>query len=192
MPDPEEVRRSILCGQIPSHWQILRGSVSLAIRNAWVRCILPPFIGFLLGETVSVWIRYFLPSEGFSLLFAFIYISMLLLMGTVFSFVAASAVRRSIMVLLPEGCLQFSDISNNLLSTPKMLWYASIADIQLNSNFLIGTYLVIRNRDGKTQKWYPSPWYGSCSRTVQVVLTAYITYNALNISQPRRENSILA
>lgn len=182
MPDPEEVRLSILSGQIPMYWHVINGSASLAVRNVWVRGFLPPCIGLLLGEAVSAWIPPLSP-KGPNWSFAFIYISIMLLIGLVFSFIAASMAKRSVMAFLPEGCLQFGEIESNLPNTQKILWYASIADIELRSNFLTGPYLVMRNRDGKKQKWYPHPWYGPCARTVQQFLTAYITYYAHEISQ---------
>lgn len=182
MPDPEEVRLSILSERIPEHWHVIRGSGSLAVRNVWVRGILPQCIGLLLGEAISAWIPPLSP-KGPNWLVALVYISLMLLVGLVFSFIAASLAKRAVMVFLPEGCLQFNEIESNLPNTQKILWYASIADMELRSNFLIGPYLVIRNRDGKKQKWYPSPWYGPCARTVQQVLTSYIKYSAHELIQ---------
>ncbi|MGH2479042.1 MAG: hypothetical protein ACRDHW_05245, partial [Ktedonobacteraceae bacterium] len=80
---------------------------------------------------------------------------MFLLISIIFSFISASLVRRSAMVFFSEGWLQFNEIDSNLPNMRQDFWYASIADIQLSSNFLAGPYLVIRPCEGKTRKWYP-------------------------------------
>jgi hypothetical protein len=178
MLNSEEVRLSILRKQVPDHLRVIRGSALEAARTVWKRVILLILSEITLIPASSAWIQYFYPSTRLNVSFLIIYVSMFLLVGMVFSCIAAATAKNLAIVLLPEGWLQFNEINSNLPNTRQDFWYATIMDIQLNSNFLFGPYLVIRPREGKTRKWYPHPWYPHPARMMllQSILTDYVTY----------------
>lgn len=186
MLNSEQVRLTILYGDIPAYWHIIRGSAPSAIRAGWIR-LLSSFFYLFLVPTVAVWIQFFFHSLHFDFSFVLLYIAILPLGGIVGSCVSASRARRSVLAFLPEGCLQFNEINSDLPVTQQVFWYASIAEMQLNSNFWTGTYLTIRDHTGKIQEWYPDPAHGRCDHLIQSMLTGYTTYHILH--SPRSDRS---
>lgn len=178
MLDPNEIRLSILRGQKPDNCQVFRGSKSGVIWAIW-RYMLFYAIGyFILGAAVSAWLQYFHLSTGMDFSNLYISVVLYLFLGITFSFFALFAAKNMAIAIFPEGWIAFNDIHYNLPNMQKFISYASLTDIQLNYNFLVGPYLVLRYREGKTRKWYPNNYLARSTKMMilQSILVDYVTY----------------
>ncbi len=187
MLNPEEIRRLVLQGQTPENGRVIRGSALLAARDALIRAASIPLIGITVSMVSALnLMRHFHPSSvDFIIARSFIYtdLVLLLLVLVINPLIRAIIAQKSFIAFLPDICVQFTNIHSSSPHKCQVLRYASIADIQLHNRFWTGIYLVVRNHQGQKQKWYPDPCYGSRARTLQDILTAYTTYNALNVSR---------
>lgn len=178
MLDPNEIRLSILRRQKPDNCQVFRGSVSGIIWTVW-KHMLMYIIGYtILGAAVSAWLQYFHLSTGLDISPSIDYAVMFLLVSIIFSCFAPATVKNSAVALCSEGWVGFNDIRYNLPNVQKFISYASLTDIQLNYNFFVGPYLVLRYHEGKVRKWYPGNYLARSTKMMilQSILVDYVTY----------------
>jgi hypothetical protein len=178
MLDPNEIRLSVLHGQKPDNCQVFRGSASGGRRFALKYALFYIISYTVLFSAIATWMQYFHLASGLNIEPLILDIMLFLLMGIVVFCIASSTAKNSAIVLFPEGWIAFNDIQYNLPKMQKFISYASLTDIQLNYNFLVGPYLVLRYHEGKAHKWSPNNYLARSTKMMilQSILVDYVTY----------------
>lgn len=182
MLNSDEIRRSILQGQMPDTWHIVRGSASFAILfilALWIACV-------VIGTNVGIFLLVVthpsaiarLVNSGMFLLIANL---LELLFFLVMAYRQARTAKDAIIVFLPEGCLEFLNISSSKPSKRSWhtVWYAQTASLRFHVNIAGNVSLNVQTHDGIHYRWVLNPYYGNRVDLAQDILIAYTTYTVL-------------
>jgi hypothetical protein len=185
MLNSDEIRRSILQGQMPDTWRVVRGSALSGIIYAlFIFCLF--CVALSLATTIVLFgFSALLPTaiEQWTTIWIDLlkYLGFTLFLSMTIAYVQARRAKDAIMVFLPEGCLELLNVSSTRpVPTQHAIRYAQTSSLRLHVNIVGNVILNVQTHDNMHYQWVLNPYYGNRVDLAQDILIAYTTYAMLH------------